>query len=257
MAEVLDQKVKIVENLLLTAAADRLLAGNFSWSEAIQTVLLSPVPVSQEQHLQNPVPGKPVELEAMPPQIAAPLHAARVAGAISLETPSALTGNQKQPDSTPVGGADSSSSAVVACGTAADVDVTAGGIASTAADAGATAACHIATATDDDGDATAQANQVVLGPDTSVADKEAAMGHLLPQARGFPVQTAPLDSQRVGKTQHDTTEQTDKSQPQPQQIKLTAAQLPATQPPPSHSPAVRHNHNLAPVPRHSSAASTR
>ena len=220
----------------------------------------------------------------MPPQPKAHLHAAVATTSVCLEDPPALTGDHNQ---LVAGSIDSSLSAanaaaMPAVGTAAgDVgaaitdDVTASDIAATAADAiatpdehddGAVAADAAATITADDtataavaaagaAAATAWAGQVLLGSDEPGTDEATPPGHLLPQAKGSPVSTAPLHGEGVGKPQRGTPEQTDtspgasSSQAQPLQMKpLAALQLPASQ-----QPALQPHYSSTPALGHSSA----
>ena len=275
---------------MLFAAADRLHAGNPSWSDAVQAVLLSPAPPPLEQHLYRPESGNAVKSESMPPQTAAHLHAAAAATSVSLEAPPAMIGNHKQSDVTLADDTDSSVPAADATAATAAVDATAGNAAATnaadaataddvaataadaaatadddavAADATATTADHTATAAAADGDAaaTAWASQMLSGSDKLGTYEGASPCYLVLPAKGPRVHTAPVDGEGVGKPQHSTTEQTDKlaassSQAQPQQTKPVAAQLPATQLTAPHLPTLQTHPSLAPALVHSSAASS-
>ena len=284
-ADSLDQKVKCIQNLLF-AAVDRLQAGSSSWSDAIRAVVLSPAPPPLEQHLCNPEYDKAVKLESVPPQPKVHLHAAVPATSVCLEATPAMTDDHNQSDVTPAGGIDSSllaadviamAAADVVATTAADKS-TAGDVVATtvdatatadeggddddavAADAPATNVDHTATAAAADADAaTAHASQVVLGSGKVGTDEETPPCHIVPQAKGSPVYTAPLDGSGVQKPQRGTIEQTDmstgarSSQAQPQQMKPSAAQLPATLLPASRGPARQPHYSLTPALVHSSA----
>lgn len=287
----LDQKAKCIQNLLF-AAVDRLQAGSSSCSDAIRAVVLSPSLPPLEQHLCKPEYDKAVKLDSVPPQPKVHLHAAVPLTSVCLKATPAMTDDHSQSDVTPAGGIDSSLSAAdVVAAAAVDVvattaaeNATAGDVVATAVDATATAdegsdgdddhddddavaadapatnVDHTATAAAADAAAaTARASPVALGSGKVGTDEENPPCHIVPQAKGSPVYTAPLDGRGVRKPQRGTTEEIQmsigarSSQAQPQQMKLLASQLPATLLPASQGPALQLPYSLTPALVHSSA----